>query len=343
MPLYIEAIAERTRVMRSAIEYRGSARQGGGAVVDFLLAALPLVTVLACCGCISSGQPIEQDRLAQIKIGESTRAEVQRIMGEPHACSASDASEGDTTLMYMYHKGWLIPPGEMLSSILSLAHVPGGGMLKRLWTGGSSECESVTIVCDRDSRVSGISTYLWKLESGGGLLDRNEQSFSWTTRRILNEDARVYQGAVGAALSGMTEVATGGEARWNLAAAQVNVAAVPDPDEPTTEPTAPGRTCSFEIISNPGDAGFDAIETAFRTRTAIELAILDKSRETTGAQGPKGSFSIISFNPSDASEGANTVSVKAELVVFDEWLILQNSEQDRARGSARATVMPLRP
>ncbi|OQB78883.1 MAG: Recombinase [Planctomycetes bacterium ADurb.Bin126] len=70
----------------------------------------------------------------------------------------------------------------------------------------------------------------------------------------------------------------------------------------------------------PGDTGFDAIKAAFLGGTAIELAVLDQARETTGAQGPKGSFSITSFSRNEALEEAITVSVTAKLAVFDEWV-----------------------
>jgi hypothetical protein len=47
---------------------------------------------------------------------------------------------------------------------------------------------------------------------------------------------------------------------------------------------------------------------------------LDQARETAGAQGPKGSFSITSFSRNEALEEAITVSVTAKLAVFDEWV-----------------------
>ena len=87
-----------------------------------------------------------------------------------------------------------------------------------------------------------------------------------------------------------------------------------------TAPTLRECTAEFEMVWKPGDAGFDAIKAAFLAGTAIELAVLDQARETTGAQGPKGSFSITSFSRNEALEEAITVSVTAKLAVFAEWV-----------------------
>ncbi len=49
---------------------------------------------------------------------------------------------------------------------------------------------------------------------------------------------------------------------------------------------------------------------------------MDQARETTGAQGPKGSFSITGFSRSEPLEEGMTVSVTAKLAVFDEWVVV---------------------
>jgi TP901-1 family phage major tail protein len=89
-----------------------------------------------------------------------------------------------------------------------------------------------------------------------------------------------------------------------------------------TAPTLRECTAEFEMVWKPGDAGFDAVKNAFLTSATLELAILDQDKATTGAQGPKGSFSITSFSRNEALEEAITVSVTAKLAEFDEWVVV---------------------
>jgi hypothetical protein len=76
------------------------------------------------------------------------------------------------------------------------------------------------------------------------------------------------------------------------------------------------------MVWQPGDAGFNAVKNAFLTSGTIELAILDQAKATSGAQGPKGSFSITSFSRNEALEEAITVSVTAKLAAFDQWVVV---------------------
>ncbi len=133
--------------------------------------ALAMMVTVACGGCISMGKRIDQQPLAQIKIGVSTRAEVEKLLGSPRAIS--ETPTGGTMLTYAHLRGWLVPPGQLL--------LPPA--VTWLWTGGqSATTEGIAITCDCNGIVSDVTTFVLETESGPGLLDRNRQSFSWTHR-----------------------------------------------------------------------------------------------------------------------------------------------------------------
>jgi hypothetical protein len=130
---------------------------------------------------VSIGKRIDPETLAQIKIGESTRADVEKLIGSPQI--VSERPDGGTTLTYWHGKGWMIPPGYLLSAGLHHAKVPfAGSVIQKLWTGGSSKTECVAITFDRNGMVSDVTAGVLKLEGGPGLLDRNRQSLSYTSR-----------------------------------------------------------------------------------------------------------------------------------------------------------------
>jgi len=139
---------------------------------------------------------------------------------------------------------------------------------------------------------------------------------------ILGKDAKMYQGTAGAQLSAMTEMANVKDVTLNLEAGEADVTTRANQGWRATAPTLRECTCEFEMVWKPGDSGFDAIKAAFLAGTTIELAVLDQARETTGAQGPKGSFSITSFSRNEALEEAITVSVTAKLAVFGQWVVI---------------------
>ena len=139
---------------------------------------------------------------------------------------------------------------------------------------------------------------------------------------ILGKDAKIYQGTAEAVLGDLTEMTNVRDVTLTLDAGEADITTRANSG---WRGTAPGlRECSaeFEMVWKPGDSGFDAIKAAYLDSGTVELAILDQARETSGAQGPKGSFSITSFSRSEPLEEAITVSVTAKLAVFDEWVVV---------------------
>ena len=135
----------------------------------------------------------------------------------------------------------------------------------------------------------------------------------------MRRPALRYRGA-GDELADLTEMSNVRDVTLNLEAGEADITTRANSGWKATAPTLRECTCEFEMVWKPGDEGFDAIKAAFLGGTTIELAVLDQARETTGAQGPKGSFSITSFSRKEALEEAITVSVTAKLAEFDEWV-----------------------
>ena len=137
---------------------------------------------------------------------------------------------------------------------------------------------------------------------------------------ILGKDAKIYQGTAGAELTAMAEMSNVRDVTLNLEAGEADITTRANSGWRATAPTLRECTCEFEMVWKPGDSGFDAVKSAFLGGTTLELAVLDQAKTASGAQGPKGSFSITSFSRNEALEEAITVSVTAKLAVFDEWV-----------------------
>jgi len=139
---------------------------------------------------------------------------------------------------------------------------------------------------------------------------------------ILGMNAKIYQGAAGSALAALAEMGNVRDVTLTLEAGEADITTRANSGWRATAPTLRECTAEFEMVWKPGDAGFDAVKNAFLTSATLELAILDQDKATTGAQGPKGSFSITSFSRNEALEEAITVSVTAKLAEFDEWVVV---------------------
>ena len=137
---------------------------------------------------------------------------------------------------------------------------------------------------------------------------------------ILGKDAKICQGVAGDELATLTEMNNVKDVTLTLEAGEADVTTRANSGWRATVPTLRECSCEFEMVWKPGDDGFDAIKAAFLGGTTLELAVLDQARDVTGAQGPKGSFSITGFSRSEALEEAITVSVTAKLASFDEWV-----------------------
>jgi len=137
---------------------------------------------------------------------------------------------------------------------------------------------------------------------------------------ILGKDAKLYYGAEEAALGAMNVIGNVRDVKVSLSADEADVTTRENGGWKGTAATLRECTIEFDMLWKPADPAFAAIRTAFLTSGLVELAALDQDRSVSGAQRPKGSFSITSFNRDESlTEGIKT-NVTAKLSVFDEWV-----------------------
>ncbi|MCY2927923.1 MAG: phage tail tube protein [Planctomycetota bacterium] len=137
---------------------------------------------------------------------------------------------------------------------------------------------------------------------------------------VLGMNAKIYQGAAGAALASLTEMSNVKDVTVNLEAGEADVTTRGNSGWRAKAPTLRECSIEFEMVWKPGDTGFEAVKTAYLAGTSIELAALDGGKAVSGSQGPKGSFSITAFSRKEALEEAITASVTAKLDVWAEWV-----------------------
>lgn len=137
---------------------------------------------------------------------------------------------------------------------------------------------------------------------------------------ILGMNAKIYQGAAGAELTALTEMANVKDVTLNLEANEADVTSRANGGWRATAPTLRECTAEFEMLWKPGDAGFTAVKNAFLTAGTIRLAVLTGARDAPKSEGPVGDFSITNFSRNEPLEEAVGVSVTAKLAKFDQWL-----------------------
>jgi hypothetical protein len=137
---------------------------------------------------------------------------------------------------------------------------------------------------------------------------------------LLGMNAKIYQGAAGGDLASLAEMANVKDVTLNLEAGEADVTTRANQGWRATAPTLRECTAEFEMLWKPGDAGFDAVKTAFLSAGTIRLAVLTGDRTASGTEGPLGDFSITNFSRNEPLEEGVTVSVTAKLAVFDSWV-----------------------
>ena len=137
---------------------------------------------------------------------------------------------------------------------------------------------------------------------------------------LLGMNAKIYQGPAESELSSLTEMGNVKDVTLTLEAGEADVTTRGNSGWRATAPTLRECTAEFEMIWKPGDAGFEAIKTAFLSAGTIRLAILTGDLDEADSEGPVGDFSITIFSRSEPLEEGVTVSVTAKLAVVDEWV-----------------------
>ena len=141
---------------------------------------------------------------------------------------------------------------------------------------------------------------------------------------LLGMNAKIYQGAAvsdAATIvpSSLAEMGNVKDVTLSLEAGSADVTTRANSGWRATAPTLRECSCEFEMVWKPGDAGFEAIKTAFLTAGTVALAILTGAHNEDGAEGPVGNWSITNFSRNEALEEAVTVSVTANMAAFGQW------------------------
>ncbi len=137
---------------------------------------------------------------------------------------------------------------------------------------------------------------------------------------VLGMNAKIYQGAAGADLATVTEMSNVKDVTLTLEAGEADVTTRGNQGWRATAPTLRECTVEFEMLYKPGEAGFEAIKTAFLSNGSICLAVLTGAKDASGTEGPLGDFSITNFSRNEPLEEGVTVSVTAKLTNFDQWV-----------------------
>lgn len=115
-----------------------------------------LLLLIVCQGCVSAGRKIEEDKVAQIVKGQSTRADVERLLGTPTMTSGMDG--GTTTLMYMHMRARSDP--QNVVPVLAL-----------LVGGARTKSETLTVIVGADGTVQDVSSSQMQMHVNTGLIN----------------------------------------------------------------------------------------------------------------------------------------------------------------------------
>lgn len=142
---------------------------------------------------------------------------------------------------------------------------------------------------------------------------------------ILGKDAKIYMAALvdpeaPPAIGALAEVDNVKDATLNMEAGEADITTRANGGWRATVSTLRECSCEFDMLWKPGDSGFDMVKAAFLAGSLLEMALLDQDRATSGAQGPKGAFSVTSFSRGEPLEEALTVSVAVKLAKYREWI-----------------------
>jgi hypothetical protein len=123
-----------------------------------ILVSVWLGSLLLASGCVSSGNPsvVDQDRIGQIKLNISTKADVRQVLGKPNDISRHSGS-------YSPLPG--LPPSPALTNVevwnytYDNVDVNAANFIVGLFTGGtSSNINTFTVVYDEQGIVRHISS-----------------------------------------------------------------------------------------------------------------------------------------------------------------------------------------
>lgn len=140
---------------------------------------------------------------------------------------------------------------------------------------------------------------------------------------LLGKDASLMYAAVGASApttpGGMTAIGNVKDLSADFSAGEADVSTRGNGGWRATLATLREASITFQMVWNPTDAAFTAIQTAFLASGQVSFAVLDQAAATVGCQGLIGDFSITNFSQTQNLEEAQMVDVTIKLARFGAW------------------------
>ncbi|MBE3133282.1 MAG: hypothetical protein IMZ55_07395 [Acidobacteria bacterium] len=137
---------------------------------------------------------------------------------------------------------------------------------------------------------------------------------------VLGLNAKLYYGTAGAALGALAELTNVRDVSLSLEKGEADVTTRANSGWRATAGTLKSATLDFQMVHKPGDAGFEAIRTAFLANTTLEVAALTGERATSNTEGPQASWSITNFSRNEGLEEAITYDVTLKMATYTTWV-----------------------
>lgn len=131
-----------------------------------------------------------------------------------------------------------------------------------------------------------------------------------TTSYKLGQDCKIYYCVAG--IGGTPEWSELGNVRevnTNCQKGEADVTTRGNNGWKATAGTTKDASIDFEMVWDPGNAGFTAIQTAFMANSTIGIAAMDGPIATAGSQGLWADCAVTNFSRQEPLEGAVTVKV----------------------------------
>jgi len=116
-----------------------------------------------------------------------------------------------------------------------------------------------------------------------------------------------------------TEMPNAKDVTLNLETGEADITTRANNGWRATAATLKDGSIEFEMLWDPNDAGFTAIQTAWANAAEIAMAAMDGAIATSGSQGLASNFTVTNFSRNEPLEEAVTVSVTIKPSSYTTW------------------------
>lgn len=128
----------------------------------------------------------------------------------------------------------------------------------------------------------------------------------------LGMEAKLYRNTGSYAAPTWVEMTNVKDLTLNLEASEADVTTRGNAGWRATIAALKDGSIEFEMVWDPTDAGFTAIQDAYFNNTTVEFGVMDGDIVSSGTQGLRATMSITKLTRSEPLEQAITVSVTAK-------------------------------